>query len=106
MKKSLIPFVVILGLTSCSSRSYFTVGIRKQVENNSISVEKLQYFVDRTVELRRVLASGDPKVASGKVKLENGRYVNIILLKKNTPGICLKFEDSHVEIAFEKGSGK
>jgi hypothetical protein len=73
----------------------------------NVSPDKLQYYVDRDVELRRVLESGDATVTSGKVKFENGKYVHIILLKKNTPGVCVSSkESSWMSISFEEGDGK
>ena len=96
-----------LTITSCSvPKSYFTVGIRTKVESKSIPINKLQFYVDRDVELRRELSSGDMKVSSGKVKFENGKYIHIILLKKYTPGICTNYYDNAVDISFELGDGK
>ena len=99
--------ILVIGLSACgTSKSYFTSDVRTRVESHSVSVEKLQFYIDRDVELRRVVSSRDTKVTSGKVKLINGKYVNIIKLKKNTPGVCTGFYSGSLNIAFEKGDGQ
>lgn len=97
-----------LGFGSCgSSKSYFTTDVRNRVEKMNVSLDKLQYYVDRDVELRRELESGDASVSSGQVKFENGKYVHIILLKKNTPGVCVKSSGTGwISVSFEDGEGK
>lgn len=96
--------IVLFG--SCAAhKSYFTSDVRTRLEKNNISVEKLQFYVDRNVELRREVASRDAKVTEGKIRLINGKYVNIIRLKKYTPGVCTGFYTNSINIAFESGDG-
>ena len=94
---------------SCSTipKSYFTPEVRTRVESKAISLTKLQYYIDRDVELRRELATGETKVTSGKIKFENGKYINIIRLKKFTEGICTSVNSTNsIEVSFETGEGK
>lgn len=99
--------LIITLVSSCSGpKSYFTAEIRKKIEDNSIPPTALQFYVDRDVELRRDLSSGEVKVSSGKIKFENGKYIHIILLKKNTPGICTEAGGKYLSISFETGEGK
>ena len=108
MKKlSTAAIILLLALSSCSvPKSYFTVATREKVESKNISLDKLQFYIDRDVELRRELSSGEVKVSSGKIKFENGKYVHIILLRKYTPGVCTKIDDDKLDISFETGDGK
>ena len=104
-----LPLIFILGLGSCSTipKSYFTTDTRNKIEEKSIAVDKLQYYVDSDVELRRELSSRDAKVSiSGKVKFENGKYIHIILLKKGTLGVCTGVHKNTLDITFESGDGK
>jgi hypothetical protein len=100
--------ILVIFLSACgTSKSYFTSDVRSRIESNhTVSVDKLQFYIDRDVELRRVVSSRDTKVTSGKVRLVNGKYVNIIKLKKNTPGICTGFYTGSLNIAFESGDGQ
>ncbi|UAY52256.1 hypothetical protein [Ferruginibacter albus] len=102
-----VGLVSMVILSSCSSsKTYFSANIRKRVEANSVPLSKIQYFIDRDVVLKRELDKGETKVASGAVKFENGHYVNIITLKKGTPGVCTYSGPDKVSISFEMGDGK
>ena len=99
--------IILLGLTACSTpRSYFTVATRNTVENNNIPVEKLQFYIDKDVELKRELSSKDAKVSSGKIIFENGKYLNIILLKAGTLGVCTQANRNSLDISFENGEDR
>lgn len=108
MKNALILIgIAAIAFASCSTpKTYFSSSVRSQVEKSAIPLEKLQYYVDRDVEIRREVASSSAKVTSGVVKLENGKYVNIVTLKKNTPGVCTKTYPDKIDISFEMGDGK
>ncbi len=105
---STLSVILVVALSSCSTlqKSYFTVDTRKRVEERAIPVEKLQFYVDKDVELRRELSSRDAKVTSGKVVFENGKYVNIILLKAGTLGVCTQALNNSLDISFENGDNK
>lgn len=103
-----LSVIVVVALTSCSTakNSYFTVDARRRVEERAIPVEKLQFYVDKDVELKRELSARDAKVTSGKVVFEDGKYVNIILLKAGTQGVCTMALNNTLEISFENGDNK
>ena len=106
IRQSLL-FIIITSMAACSTpKSYFSVDTREKVEATSIAVDKLQFYIDKDVELRRELSSADAKVSSGKVIIENGKYMNIILLKAGTPGACTAVHDHSLDIAFENGDDK
>ena len=110
MKKTGIPLAIAIvfaiSMTSCMPKSYFNTDIRNRIVADSISLDKLQFYVDRDVELRREVSSGNMQVTSGKVVFQNGKYIHIILLKRNTPGVCSKIHNNSLEINFEVGDGK
>jgi hypothetical protein len=106
-RASLFFLVLALVMTGCGvPKSYFTVGVRSKVEKAGIQIDQLQFYVDRDVELRRELSSGETKVTSGKIKVEQGKYIHIILLKKFTPGVCTGTSDGRMDVSFEMGDGK
>lgn len=103
-----LPLLLLLGIGACSTmtKTYFTADNRHQVEQKGIPLSKLQFYIDKDVELKRELASRDAKVTSGKIKLENGKYVNIILLKAGTAGVCTQTNRNSLDISFENGDSK
>jgi hypothetical protein len=107
MKLFTFTTLSLLILASCSTpKTYFTQSVRNKVESNNIAVTKLQYYVDRDVELRREVSSGTTQVSAGVVKFENGKYVNIITLRKNTPGVCTRVYEDKMDVSFEMGEGR
>ena len=94
-------------LASCgNAKTYFTPAIRDRVQANSVPLTSIQYYVDRDIVLKRELEKGETKVTAGTVKFENGHYVNIIILKKGTPGVCtMASNPNKISISFETGSG-
>ena len=107
MKKVLLIGISAAFLASCSTpKTYFSSSVRTQVERNAIPISKVQFYVDRNLEIRREVSSSSAKVSSGVVKLENGKYVNIVTLKKNTPGVCTKTYPDKIDVSFEVGDGK
>jgi hypothetical protein len=107
MKYLIFTFFIALIVSSCSSsKTYFTSSVRSQVERGSIPVTKLQFYVDRDVELRREVASSNTHVSAGVIKFENGKFVNIITLKRNTPGVCTNTYNDKIDVSFEVGEGR
>ncbi|MBL7812530.1 MAG: hypothetical protein JNL57_09935 [Bacteroidetes bacterium] len=102
-----IASLLIIIISSCGvKKSYLTGDIRTTIESGGVNLMAIQYYVDRDVELRRELSSGETKVAGGKVKFENGKYIHIIRLKKYTPGVCTKAYPGSLQISFEADDGK
>ncbi len=102
-----VLFALPLLLAACSSpKTYFTSSIRNRVENNRVPLEKIQFYADRDIVLRRDMETGETKVNAGVVKFENGHYVNIVTLPKNTPGVCTVVKNNIVGISFEAGDNK
>jgi hypothetical protein len=107
MKIVFFTSIVTLAFASCSTpKTYFTSSVRNTIETSNIPVTKLQFYVDRDVQLRREVASGSAQVSAGVVRFENGKYVNIITLKKNTPGVCTRAYDDKIDVSFEMGDGR
>jgi hypothetical protein len=107
-KLTLSICIVIIGLSfsSCSRKISFNTEVRNRVAATNTSLTKLQYYVDRNVELKRVVSSGETKVSSGTIKVENGKSIQIIKLKRNTPGVCTAIAGDKLSISFEAEDSK
>lgn len=107
MKPVFFTCLTVLALASCGTpKTYFTSSVRSNIESSNIPMSKLQFYVDRDVELRREVSSANAKVSAGVVKFENGKYVNIITLRKNTPGVCTRAYGDKMDVSFEVGDGR
>ncbi len=108
MKHKLIILSIITAasFSSCSRKILFNSDVRARVEATNTPLTKLQYYVDRKVEFKRVVTSGETKVSSGTIKVENGKQVQIIKLKRNTPGVCTQVGADRMMVSFEEGPNK
>ncbi len=108
MKSKLLLIIITAAITlsSCSRKILFNTDVRARVEATNTPLTKLQYYVDRKVEFKRVVTSGEMKVSSGTIKVENGKQVQIIKLKRNTPGICTQVSADRMLVSFEEGANK
>ncbi len=104
--------LIILGIltaasfSSCSRKILFNTDVRARIEATNTPLTKLQYYVDRKVEFKRVVTSGETKVSSGTIKVENGKQVQIIKLKRNTPGVCTQVSADRLVVTFDEGANK
>jgi len=101
----IVPSLLIL-ISGCSPKVYYTQNLKKQLKDNNIKAADLQFYNDRQLVLRRELSSGEVNVDAGTVKVENGRYINEIVIKKLTPGICVAETPQSLSITFEPGENK
>lgn len=98
--------LVLFSFSACRPKAYFTKGLKQEIESKNIPIEKVQFYLDREIELKRELSSEAAKVNVGKMEFVNGKYVQVIRFKKYTPGICIKEDSTQMLIAFEKGDEK
>lgn len=98
----LLSFIACL--SACTPKVAFNEALRNNLELKSIRPEKLQFYIDRDVELRREAASNTTKITSGKIELYKGKKVQILSIKYLTPGICINSTDSTLDIAFENNN--
>jgi hypothetical protein len=93
---------------SCSSikPTYFTHNARNKIEKNRVALTQLQYYIDRDIELRREVNKEDADVKKGNIKIIDGKYIDIVSLKKGTPGVCVGQFPDKILVSFETGSNK
>ena len=104
MSKTIKLLILIFSFSSC--KVIFTEQLRKQAEENKINFSKIQFYNSEKIVLKRSLSSNEVIVASGKVIVENGKYTEIIKIKKETRGKCESFSNNGMNISFESGSNR
>jgi hypothetical protein len=74
-------------LSSCSSKlTYFTQDLQNQYRWTDSELKKIQFYVSRDVVLKRELTGGSSDIVSGKIKVEDGRRIEEVVIRKGTPG--------------------
>jgi hypothetical protein len=82
----------------------FSYDLRKRLEKENIDLKQVQFYVDQKLILSRNLGDQKAEVSSGVVKLENGKYINEVIVPAFTPGICDTIVSDRLMISFEKGN--
>jgi hypothetical protein len=114
MRSILTAILCMTSLTllfSCSSSRKsaknfvpFTRDLKQKLDKENIDLKQVQFYVDQKLILNRNLGDQKIAVSSGVVKLENGKYVNEVIIPSFTPGICENTEGDRLMISFEKGN--
>jgi hypothetical protein len=96
---------------SCSSSKMsrnnfvpFTRDLKQKLEKENIDLKQVQFYVDQKLILNRNLGDQKLAVSSGVVKMENGKYVNEVIIPSFTPGVYEGSEGERLLINFEKGN--
>lgn len=107
MKKKIL-WIVMLAITfgSCSNKIIFTNSIKQKLHNKDLNIKEVQFYNSDKIILTRNIPYDEAKVLDGEIKFENGQYVEEIIIKKETPGICRSDKDMELGISFEQGQNK
>src|SRR6185312_631902 len=90
----ILCFTSLTLLFSCSSSrkmsNYvpFTRDLRQKLEKENIDLKQVQFYVDQKLILARNLGDQKVVVNSGVVRLENGKFINEVIIPTLTPGVC------------------
>ena len=98
--------IIVVFITSCNRKAYFTSDVRNKIESKNIDLKKLQYYIDNDVVLSREISSDTARVTAGRVVFQNGKYYETIILRANTKGVCTGVYPNRLNLAFETGNNK
>src|SRR5258708_1151527 len=82
----------------------FTRDLKQRLERDNIDLRQVQFYIDQKLVLARNLGDQKLEVHSGVVKMENGRYINEVIVPAFTPGICDTIQNDKLMVSFEKGN--
>ena len=107
MRSILLIASTALLLSSCSlNRMYFTVASKQEIEKAGVDLTQVQFYNSEEIVLSRQISKEEIKVAEGKVRVENGRNIEEIIIPANTPGICELNDEKTLKVSFETGDGR
>lgn len=107
-----LSFAAMTLLFSCGSSKKlsrngyvpFTRELKLKLEKDNIDLKQVQFYVDQKLILSRNLGDQKVEVSSGVVKLENGKFINEVIVPAFTPGVCEGSESDKLMVSFEKGN--
>ncbi len=106
MKKLILLILLPVLISSCSNKIIFTSDIQKKLIEKDLDIKKVQFYNSDKIILTRIVPHNAARVADGEIRFENGQYVEEIIIKKETPGICRSVNNIELGISFEQGQNK
>jgi len=93
MKKSYMVVagaLIALALAACSpTLTPFTQRLYDQYDWTEPELQRIQFYVSDDIVLRRELTGGQSEIISGEIKVVDGREVEEVIIRRNTPGVLL-----------------
>lgn len=103
---ALLLLLTVVLISACSPKIYFTEETKQQLEKNNADLNQIQYYNSEPIVLARQIKKEEVNVVSGKVKMEQGQYIEEVIIKRHTPGVFTETNGQVLFISFEDGSGK
>ena len=101
-------FVLAMFLSSCSTKlTYFTEDLYEEQGWSEDELKQIQFYVSKDIVLKRQLTGAKSEIISGKIKVENGRKIEEVVIPKGTPGAFLfSPKEDRFAVSFEEGGDK
>lgn len=106
MKKAFTFFagaIIVFAFSACSpTLTTFTQRLYDQYDWTESELKRIQFYVSDDIVLRRELTGGQSEIISGEIKVIDGREVEEIFIRRNTPGVLLFMpRENRFAISFE-----
>jgi len=108
LKNSLFIFFIGLFLASCSPKlTPFTQRLYTESNWTKAELKQIQFYLSEDIKLKRALSGGSSEIANGKIRIEDGRQIEEVVIPKMTPGIFLfSPKDNRFAISFEDSDAR
>lgn len=100
----LLGLVILLG-SACSPRLLFTEQNREHLDAQGLDIERVQFYTDKEIVMRRKMESKETKVSNGEIRQIDGERTQEIRIPRGTPGIVDQVEAEKIWLAFEDCKG-
>ena len=100
--------VLLFSLSACGPKlTPFTERLYQQSNWTKGDLKKIQFYLSDDVRLTRALGRGSSEIVKGKIKIEDGREVEEVVIPKMTPGIFLfSPKDKRFAVSFEDSDAR
>lgn len=107
MKLTLIATAAtMLLLTSCARKVKVTTELKNKLDEQRVNLKQIQFYNRGVFHLERNLTSEAVVASQGKIRMKNGRQVEVLKFKNSTPAICDSVKDQTIFVRFEKGGNR
>ncbi|WP_116107861.1 hypothetical protein [Lewinella sp. IMCC34191] len=98
--------LTVLCFTSCGPKlSPFTQRLYEEQNWGEEDLRRIQFYLSEDVILQRELRSGNSQIRNGTVRVINGRDIEQVVFRRNTPGVfTFSPKTQRIAISFEDDS--
>lgn len=89
-------------MSSCRPRLEFTEANRTHLATQKIDINRVQFYTDKELILRRDIPNSVTEVARGEITERNGRKTVEIRIPRGTPGVVEAIDEGIIVVAFEE----
>lgn len=111
VKKLFVGVLFLSGVSACttmnsvplSNYTVFTEDLRRDLESANIPLEKVQFFNDKAINIRREVSDpNDIKVnPEGQITMSNGKSIQTINVLPFTPGVSLGSASGVIHVSWD-----
>lgn len=105
-KQALAVLTALFLLASCGRKVYLDQTVKNKLDQQQISLKKIQFYNVGSFELERNISSEAMIAMAGKIRMKNDKYVELIRFKHKTAAVCDSVAGQDLFIRFEKGPQK
>lgn len=107
MKSIFTLIASMLLLSACGPELVpFTSSVERETGLNKQQLKKVQFYNSSPIVLYRELSRNTTEIASGEVKIVDGKQVEEIVIAQNTPGVMVSNSTDRIGISFETGQDR
>ena len=98
--------LAVMTLTGCGPKlSPFTQRLYEEQNWGEDDLRRIQFYLSEDVVLQRELRSGNSQIRNGTVRVINGRDIEQVVFRRNTPGVfTFSPKTQRIAISFEDDS--
>ena len=106
--KQIVGALSITLLISCGpTYKPFTSDLQYSYDWTEDDLKKIQFYLSEDIVLRRYLGKGETVIQGGKIKIEEGRRVEEIVIAEGTPGVLAFMpKQDRMAVSFERGKDR
>lgn len=102
MYRLLVSATVLLSMSCGPKLSPFTQRLYETQRWEEEDLRRIQFYLSEDVVLQRALTQDRSQIRNGSVKVINGREVEQVVFRRNTPGVFIfSPKDERVAVSFE-----
>ncbi len=110
MKNIFLYLTILIAASACTTTQRlvpFTATVQRDTGLSNEQLKKVQFYTSSRIVLYREIGKNRTEVVSGEIKIIDGKEVEQIVIRENTPGIVVSnTTGNRLAISFEAGKDR